>query len=440
MESNITRRNFVAAAGAAAVAPVSLGAAEKPALLGGKPACTVKFPSWPIFDQREEQAVAEVVRSGHWWRGSGKKVEEFEQAWAKFTGAKACVTTVNGTNALFTALNVLGVRAGDEVLVTPFTFIATINVIVRQHALPVFVDSDPETFLMDPKKLNGLANERTKAIIPVHIGGNCVDMDGITAFARKHKLAVIEDACQAWVSKWKGRNVGLLGDCGCFSFQASKNINSGEGGAIISTNEEFIDRCWSFHNQGRARRGTGEFTYTISGSNLRLTEFQAAVLLAQLTRFEEQIKKRNENAAYLSSLLKEVPGIRPAKMYPGCTQNAYHLFMIHYDKNQFAGLPRAKFLKALNAEGVRFSAGYSSHRNIPFLRELSKDRVYQALFGAKRLAEWEKQSFNLPMNERVCEEHAWCLHNILLADRSAMDQIAEAFRKVQKNAAELAKA
>lgn len=437
----MTRRNFIAAATVAG-APAVLTADDTPALLGGTRACTAKFPPWPIFDEREEKAVTEVVRSGAWGRGSGKKVAEFEAAWTKMTGAKGCVTTVNGTNALFTSLNVAGVQAGDEVLVTPFTFIATINIIVRQHALPVFVDTDIESFLIDPRKLEAAITPRTKAIIPVHIAGSSPDMDGVMAVARKHKLVVIEDAAQAWVTQWKGRHAGLTGDCGCFSFQASKNINSGEGGAIISNNEEFIDRCWSFHNQGRARRGSrgDEFSYQMSGSNLRLTEFQAAILLVQLSRLEEQSKKRSENAAYLASLLKEIPGIRPAKIYDGCTRHSYHLFMIHYDKDKFAGMPRSKFLKALGAEGVGFSAGYSSHTKIGFLRNLPQSRSYRALYSAARLAEWEKQSFNMPVNERVCDEHAWCSQRILLGDRSAMDQIAEGFRKVQKNAARLAKA
>lgn len=443
MSKTITRRKFVAAApaGALAASPALMTAAGRPALLGGTPACPVKFPSWPYFDQKEEAALAEVLRSGHWWRGSGKKVAEFEAAWAKMTGAKGCVTTVNGTNALYTALNVAGVNAGDEVLVTPFTFIATINVILRQHALPVFVDTDPETFLLDPKKMEGLVNERTKAVIPVHIGGSSVDMDGVMQFAQRHKLAVIEDACQAWLTQWRGRNVGLWGHAGCFSFQASKNLNSGEGGAIISNNEEFLDRCSAFHNQGRSLRASAnEFRYQMSGSNFRLTEFQAAILLVQLSRLEEQTQRRIENATYLSSLLKEIPGIRPAKMYEGCTRNSYHLFLMHYDRTQFANLPRARFLKAMAAEGVPFRSGYSSHSNIAFLRNLTQDRVYRALFPARRLQEWEGQSFNLPLNERVCQEHVWFSQNVLLANRSVMDRIAEAVRKVQKHAGELAKA
>lgn len=436
MSTPLSRRTFTATA-AAAAAPLALGSNTRPALLGGAPVYTGKYPSWPVFDKREEAALAEVIRSGAWFRGYGKKVDEFESAYAKFTGAKACVTTVNGTNSLFTALNVMGVKAGDEVIVPPFTFVASFNVIIRQHALPVFADIDPDTFLLDPAAMNGLANERTRAVLPVHIGGACADMDGINAFARKHQLGVLEDACQAWTAQWRGRNVGRLGRAGCFSFQASKNLNAGEGGAIISDDEDFIDQCHAFHDQGRSRRGKG---YAISGSNLRLSEFHAAVLLVQLSRLEEQVKVREANAAYLDSLLREVPGIRPAKSYPGATRNAYHLYMMHYDAAQFAGLPRAKFLKAMNAEGIPFRAGYASHRNFEFLRTLPQDRAFRALFGEARLREWARQSFELPRFERVCQEHVWFGQNVLLAERSVMDRIAAAVVKVHKHAGELARA
>jgi perosamine synthetase len=305
----------------------------------------------------------------------------------------------------------------------------------------VFVDTDPESYLMDPKELDALVNERTKAIMPVHIGGSTVDMDGVMNVARKHNIAVVEDACQAWMAQWRGKNVGRIGNAGCFSFQATKNLNCGEGGAIISDDRDFLERCYAFHNQGfyrgRPRYSSGD---SMSGTNLRLTEFQAAVLLVQLSRMEEQQRTREQNAAYLSSLLKDIPGIRPAKMYEGCTRNSYHIYMAHYDKAHFAGMPREKFIKALAAEGAPFRSSYGSHRNFGFLRNLPQDRAYKALFGEERLKQWEKQSFNLPRSEQVFDEHVWFGQAVLLSERSVMDRIAEAVRKVHKHAAELAKA
>jgi perosamine synthetase len=441
-QNPVTRRTFVAASAVAAATP-SLATAntDMPALLGGTPVCEVTYPSWPVYDKREEDALTEVVRSGAWGRGNGRRVTQFEEAYARMTGAKGCIAAVNGTNALYTSLNVLGIKAGDEVLVNPFTFVASINVIVRQHALPVFVDTDPDSYLMDTTKLEGLVNERTKAIMPIHIGGSPVNMDGVMTVARKHNLAVVEDACQAWMAQWKGKNVGRIGNCGCFSFQATKNINCGEGGAIISDDEDFVERCFAFHNQGLPRKRSAEtVSYQMSGTNLRLTEFQAALLLVQLTRMEEHQRIREQNAAYLASLLDEIPGIRQAKMHDGCTRNSYHIFMAHYDKAHFANMPREKFLKAIAAEGAPFRSGYRSHRNFPFLRALPQDRAYKALFTPERLKQWEQQSFDLPQNDRVCDEHVWFGQSVLLSERSTMDKIAEAVRKVHRNAGAIAKA
>ncbi len=438
----MSRRDLLAAlpaAGAALAPPLAFTRDDKPALLGGKPARTDAIPSWPVFDRSEEDALINVVRSGKWGRGNGEQVNRFEAAYARFTGAHGCLTTVNGTNALYISLNALGIEPGDEVLVPPFTFVATVNVVLRQHALPVFVDSDLDTFQIDARKIEPLVNERTKAIIPVHLGGSTADMDAVMAVARKHKLVVIEDACQAWVAQWRGRNVGRLGNCGCFSFQASKNINSGEGGAIISDDGEFIERCYGFHTQGRMRKGSAEFSYSMSATNLRMTEFQAAVLLAQLNRLEAHSKKREDNAAYLTSLLREIPGIVPARMYDGCTRNAYHLYMLRFEPEKFAGMTRAQFLKALHAEGVPLSAGYGPLNRSAFLKTTLQSRGFRRLFSAERIARWEEQN-QTPVNDRMTREGCWFSQNCLLAERSTMEQIAEGILKVQKHAAEIARA
>jgi dTDP-4-amino-4,6-dideoxygalactose transaminase len=421
--------------------PAVVRAADtKPALLGGNPVRTQPFPSWPVFDATDEKALVDVLRSGRWGRGNGAAVDRFEAAYARLTGARGCLATVNGTNALFMSLNMLGIEPGDEVLVPPYTFVATVNAVIRQHALPVFVDSDRETAQMDPKTIEPLITDRTKAIMPVHLGGNAVDMDGVMAIAKKHGLVVIEDACQAWITQWRGRNVGRIGDCGCFSFQASKNLNSGEGGAIISDNEAFIERCYSFHTQGRTRKNSSEFSYHLSATNLRMTEFQAALLVSQLKRMEEQSKRREANAAYLSSLLREVPGVVPARMYEGCTRNAYHLYLFRYEAEKFGGgLSREKFLKAMQAEGMAVSAGYGPLNRSAFLKPTFESRGFRRLFPAERIARWEEQNVT-PSNDRLCQEGCWLTQNLLLAERDGMDQIAEAVRKIHKHAAEVARA
>jgi dTDP-4-amino-4,6-dideoxygalactose transaminase len=301
-------------------------------------------------------------------------------------GAKACLATANGTSALIASLNAIGIEPGDEVIVPPYTFIATVNAVLRQYALPVFVDTDPDTFQMDARKLEAAITPRTRAIVLAHLGGNVCDLDAILPIAARRGVPVLEDACQAHLAEWRGRKVGTFGLAGCFSFQASKNLNSGEGGAILTNNEDLRERCYAFHNNGSGSRPIGaNFTYNSTGCNLRMPEFQAALLLAQMTRIEAQAAVRAENASYLTSMLKEIPGISPARMYGGCTRNAYHLYMLRYDKEHFAGLPRPAFLKALAAEGVPASGGYSPLNKQAFLRDALHTRGYQRIFSAKEI-------------------------------------------------------
>ena len=445
MTPDVTRRTFLAGAAAAASLSCNVKAARpapsgKPALLGGKPVRTEKFPDWPRFDKTEEQALTDVLRSKQWYRGSGKNVNRFEQAYAQLTGAKHCLATANGTSALLVSLNAIGIGPGDEVIVPPYTFVATINVILLAHALPVFVDIDPETFQIDPRKIEAAITDRTVALMPVHIGGSAADLDSILAIGRKHKLPVIEDACQAHLGEWKNRKVGTWGSTGCFSFQASKNLNSGEGGAILSSDDDLMEKCYAFHNNSRGRRNTGyDFSYRSKGANLRMTEFQAALLMAQMTRLEDQAKTRDANAQYLTSLLKEIPGVPPARMYEGCTRNAYHLFMFRYNQEQFAGLPRSAFLKALSAEGIPASGGYSPLNTEPFLKEALDSRYYQAIYPKQRLSRWVEQN-QCPANDKLCKDAVWFTQNMLLGTRSDMEQIADAVGKIQKHAGELKKA
>ena len=441
----LTRRRFVAAipaAGAFLQAGTARGAVTppKPALLGGPKARTKPFDSWPKFDLTEEKALLDVLRSGHWFRGNGQNVKKFEAAFASLTGAKQTLATCNGTAALFISLNVLGVEPGDEVIVPPYTFIATVNTVLRCHALPVFVDTDPSTFQIDATKIAAAITPATRVIMPVHLGGNVSDIDAIGAIAAKHKIPIIEDACQAHLAEWKGRKVGTYGATGCFSFQASKNLNSGEGGAILFNDEDLRERAYAFHNNGSGLRMIGlNFSYASSGANLRLTEFQAAILLSQMTRLEGQVKTRSDNARYLVSMLKEIPGITPAAQYAGTTNNAYHLFMFRFNPAAFSGLPRDKFLKALSAEGIPGSSGYSPLNTQPFLKAALESRGYQRLFSAARLKQWHEQN-QCPQNDRLCQEAVWLTQNMLLGSRSDMEQIAEAVRKIQVHSGELVKA
>ncbi len=421
-----------AAASAAAATP-------KPALLGGPKVRANAFPAWPVFDAREEKALLDVLRSGKWFRGNGSFVRKFEESYAALTGAKQALATCNGTAALVVSVNALGIEPGDEVLVPPYTFIATVNIVLRQYALPVFVDTDPATFQMDASKVEAAITPSTRAMIPVHLGGNVCDLDALLAIAAKHKIALIEDACQAHLAEWKGRKVGTFGETGCFSFQASKNLNSGEGGAVLFRDEETRERGYAFHNNGSGLKMIGSnFQYASSGANLRLTEFQAALLLAQMTRLEDQVKTRTENARYLTKMLGELRGFTPAKEYAGCTTNAYHLFMARYNPEAFAGLPREKFLKAMAAEGIPASGGYSPLNRQAFLNHAISGRGFQKLYSAQRLKEWKEKNL-CPANDKLCREAVWFTQNMLIGSRSDMEQIFEAIRKIQTHAGELVK-
>lgn len=432
----ITRRQVL---GAAPLAAAAYGGEGKPAMLGGTPVRKAPFPGWPVFDAREEKALLDTLHSGRWYRGSGERVKQFEEAYARATGARRCLATCNGTSALFVSLNALDVQPGDEVIVPPYTFIATVNVVLRQFALPVFVDTDPETFQMDASKLEAAITERTRAVIPVHLGGNVCDMDRIAEIAGRRGVPVIEDACQAHMAEWRGRKAGTLGATGCFSFQASKNLNSGEGGAMLTGDEALYERAYAFHNNGSGLKAIGtNFTYASTGHNLRLTEFQAALLMAQMTRLEEQVRTRSANGTYLTSLLEKIPGIRPARQYAGCTRNAYHLYMFRYDAREFAGLPRSAFLKALAAEGIPAAGGYSPLNTQSFLRNTLNSRGYRRLFPDRVLKEWPERTA-CPANDRLCGEAVWLTQNMLLGPKTDMDTIAEAIDRIRRHAAELKK-
>ena len=440
MGREVSRRQFIAATTSAGVGLALTGAtpaAEKPALLGGKPIRTKGYASWPKIAAADEQSVLDVVRTGRWNRN--RSVDEFEETFAKASGAKFCVATSSGTSALVTSLGALGVGPGDEVIVPPYTFLATVTAVLLHYALPVFVDSDRETLLMDPGKLEAAITDRTAAIIPVHIGGSGADLDRLLATAKKRSVPVIEDACQAVFGQWRNRGLGSWGTSGCLSFQVSKNLCSGEGGAILTSDEAMANKCYAFHNCGRTRDRASASYRGGRNTNVRMTEFQGALLLSQMTGLEQRAQTRSENAQYLSSLLREIPGILPARMYEGCTRNAYHLYMFRYQPEKFANLPRNGFLKALSAEGIPCSSGYGPLNTAEFIRDALNSRPYVRVYGQAALDKWAERN-RCPENDKLCEEAVWCMQNMFLGPRSDMDEIGAAIRKIQAHAPALARA
>jgi dTDP-4-amino-4,6-dideoxygalactose transaminase len=442
----MNRRNFlekVALAGGSVLFVPSFSKASfpfkdiKPALLGGRKAHPEGFTGWPIYNSREEQALINTLRTGNWGRLNGNKSVTFESEYAKMLGVKHTLGLSSGTSALYTMLGAIGVGPGDEVIIPPYTFIATYNVVVLNYALPIFVDTDIESFQIDPDKIEQAITRQTKVIMPVHLGGSPADLDRIVPIGKKHNIPIIEDACQSHLAEWRGKKVGSYGLGGAFSFQASKNLNCAEGGAISTNDDEFIKLCYNFHNQGRegspAAHAAG---LGIRGINMRITEFQTSLLLAQMTRLEQQTKTRYENALYLTELLNEIPGIMPAKLYDGTTYSAFHLYMFRYDPSHFEGLSREKFVEALSAEGIPCAIGYGKMNTSDYVTGLAKSPHYLKVYGEKVMKQWLERN-HCPQNDKLAEQALWFRQSMLLGTKDDMEQIVDAIRKIRKYAGDL---
>jgi dTDP-4-amino-4,6-dideoxygalactose transaminase len=450
LEKNYLRREFLKRGSVATAATcLTIGLAptlfadnikgtSQPALLGGQPVRTKGWPAWPIWNpETDEKQLLETIRKGAWSRGA--IVTEFEEKWAEAVGAKRSLAVVNGTNALITSLIQLNIGGGDEVIVPPYTFIATVAAVLATGAIPVFADIDPETFQINPDKIEAKITPRTRAIIPVHILGLPANMPRIMEIAKKHHLVVVEDACQAHLAEINHQKVGTFGHAGCFSFQNSKNLAIGEGGAIVSNDLEFMDRCYSYHNYGNpygtlvGAVGAGTI---LPGTKLRITEYQAAIGLAQLKRLDAQTTTRNINAAYLKSKIINIPGIIPYKLYDNVTRASFHLFPFRYKKEEFKDMPRKDFLSALSAEGIPCTNGYPTLNNMPFLENAFRTKNYKKMYPEKML---DINNYNennqCPANDRLCNEEAvWLSQSMLLGSGSDMDDIAMAIEKIYTHA------
>ena len=327
------------------------------AIHGGQPVRTTPIGRWPEFGKEEEELLLQALRSGNWGSIDGTFVKELEVEFARLQGARHGVSIVNGTMALSVALKAVGVGPGDEVIVPPYTFIATASAALMIGAIPIFVDVDPESLLIDPSLIDAAVTSRTKAIIPVHHAGCPVDMDGVMAAARGHGLRVIEDAAQAAGSAWRGRPVGAIGDVGTFSFQSSKPVNAGEGGMMVTNDDELDELLWSYRNVGR-RRGGEWYEHVRLGWNLRMTEFQAAVLLAQMRRMPDQRARRAAAAAYLTERMLQIPGVVPVTIPDGVTAHSWYTYHWRWLGAKDGGLPKMEFARAMRAEGIPLLHGY----------------------------------------------------------------------------------
>jgi len=318
------------------------------------------------------RAIQRVLKSG--WFILGEELERFEDEFSKYVGTKYAIGVNSGSDALLLALQALGIGKGDEVITVSHTFISTVDAIVRNGAKPVFVDITPDTYCIDVKKIEGRITKRTKALLPVHLYGHPADMEPIMEIAKKYKLSVIEDACQAHGAEYKGSKAGSMGDIGCFSFYPVKNLGAyGDGGMIVTNNEESAQKLRMLRNYGQARKYYHDFI----GVNSRLDEMQAAILRVKLKHLDDWNSSRREFAQIYDKLLKDTDVVTPIeKRY---ARHVYHLYVIR-DKN------RDRLQQHLLAKGIQTQIHYP----IP----VHKQKAYLELGHTAKL----------PITERICSE------------------------------------
>lgn len=443
---NVNRRTFISTVTATSLGAVITGSipasAEivkqdhgKLAILGGQPIRPKGKigPAWPHVDEKMVESVVKTTKSGIWSRiqSPDGNVPIFEKEFAKMIGSSYTVGTGSGTQALSTCVEAMGIGAGDEVITSPYTDMGTISAILTSRALPVMVDLDPDSYQLDPGKVEKAVTRNTKAIMPVHIMGLPADMERIMAIAKKYGLKVIEDSCQAPFARYQGKAIGLIGDLGCFSFQASKAIACGEGGAVVGNDEALMEQCFTVHNRGASRKGSNE---TI-GPKYRMNEFEGAILLAQLAGAKERFEIRNTNANYISSKLKGFPGLVPQKQYPGTESGSYYHYGLTYHKEHFNGAHRTQFLKAINAEGIGLGSYIKTGlHHEPWVDHMTNLKVYRTMYGEKRLKEYKEQ-LHFPNCDDICNETLVSIwgSGTLLGTREEMDQIVDAIMKVYEN-------
>lgn len=401
------------------------------AVLGGRPVRSKPWPRWPMFTEREEELLLQVLRSGR-WSYDGSFDAACGQKFAEFCGAKFGWLVANGTVALQMALEALGVGAGDEVIVPGLTFQATAAACVDVNACPVLVDIDPGTLCIDPNAVEAAVTPGTAAIIPVHLYCRMADMDAMTAIARKHGLALVEDCAHQHGSQWNGQGAGSIGDIGCFSMQESKVMTSGEGGAVVTNDKRLWERLYALRNCGRPLREGAE---TLQSGNYRLTEWQAAVLTAQLERLPEQTDRRDTNCRLLDQLLGDIPGVQPLRAQPQVTRQAIYAYVFQIEESEFAGYSRDVVAKAIAAElGTWVGGTYEPLDACPLYQPLTKKRhrlspEYERAMDPRR--------FSLPNAHEAWRKTLGLSHVVLLGDQDDVAQIAEAVAKVQRHAHEL---
>jgi dTDP-4-amino-4,6-dideoxygalactose transaminase len=406
------------------------------ALLGGTPVRTKPYPSWPVYHPDDLKAVEEVLRSGRWGgnyaEAPGFIADEVAEEFAAFHDASYGVPCMNGTIALEVALAAANVGYGDEVIVPAVTFVATATAVLFVDALPVFADIDPETLCLSSESVKEHITEKTKAIIPVHLGGTMADLDALERICNEHDLVLIQDAAHAHGCQWNDKGIGAYGDMACFSFQNLKLVTPGEGGMILTNSQKYMEQCRVYINCGRVASGF-EYAKPMIGGNLRMTELQAALLKSQFSRYPQQMAIRQRSAAVLTDALRKIDGIQPVVGDDRQTRISFYRYGFLYDMEAFAGVPRTSFVKAMQAEGI------------PVVREGGQP-VYQGPLFAWEGSRWHRmygdrmdyRDVHTPAAENVTRNTACrMMHEVLLGTEEDMGDIVAAIEKVQQHAGDL---
>jgi len=411
---------------------------SKLALLGGDPVRTKPWPNWPDGREEDIEAVTGVMRSGKWWQYEGDQVESLEKEFAAYQDAAFGAAVNSGTTALQIALEALEIGPGDEVIVPAYTFQGTASAVLAANAVPIFADVEPGTMNMDPDSAAELVSERTRAVMPVHIAGQPADMERLAKLASARGLLLVEDAAQAHGAVWRGRKVGAIGDAGGFSFQASKNLPSGEGGIVLTNDERCHARAAGLRDCGRAA-GHPFYEHHILGFNYRLTEMQAALLRSRLRHLEAETQLRYRNGRRLTERLSALPGVEPLDPEPHeGDRRAYHLYPLRVESAELGGLTRERFMEALRAEGIPCMAGYGQplYRNPVFLERSFRVRGCPLSCG-HYAGEIDYTAVSCPVAERLCTEVVWLFHTLLLGGDEDVADIARSVEKVVEGHREL---
>lgn len=407
------------------------------AVRGGARVRPQGYPEWPVHDERDAEAVAMAVRGGRWggFPEPGPLAAEFSARFAAYQGAGHGVLMVNGTVTMEVALKALGIGWGDEVMVPALTFAATPYAAMAAGALPVFCDVDPGTLTIDPDQVEAAVTPRTRAIMPVHLAHQMADMDRITEIARRHSLAVVEDCAHAHGQRWRDRGAGSFGEFGSFSHQSYKLLTAGEGGSLLTGDEELARRAHSLIDCGRPK-DANEKDYTF-GANYRLGELHAALLLVALERFPGQQAERAANARRFQELAAGLPGVRLLPPDERITRWSFYRYVLLIEPDAFAGASNELVCEALEAEGVGAWVGYPPMSRYDLFQP-SLSRLPVAVEHAERL---DPARMSFPVAERVAlRETVYLDENVFRAGRRGVEDAVEALAKIQRHAAELAPA